>query len=72
MERRPPMETYPWSPIVVAALLELDPALLQIRIAEAERAITERLSSNEELDFDERLRLRDARDVLGDLKKGTH
>jgi hypothetical protein len=66
------MQTYRWSPLVAAALLELNPAYLEQRIAAADEAIRDRLADSDSLELDEQLRLRDAQNVIGDLKRTIH
>jgi len=53
-----------------AALLELDPELLQARVKAAEDSIHARASLNGDIPSDERLAMQDASSALNSLKRG--
>jgi hypothetical protein len=66
------MREFSWAPKVMAALLEMNADNLGNRIAIADRALSDRLTSGDILDFEERFKIREARDALKDLKQEIH
>jgi hypothetical protein len=57
-----------WRALYRAAILELDPKRLQVRVKEAEEAIRERASSGARVSRDERREMEDALSTLRILK----
>ncbi len=66
------MNQYTWASPLAAALHEINVQNLPKRIAAAERAISDRLASRERLDSEERMRIQDAQNALGDLRREIH
>jgi hypothetical protein len=64
------LDLYSWQPPYASAVLETDPGKMPSRIAEALKAIEERVRSHGELDEPECAAIEDARTRLAVLKAG--